>query len=402
MKKKSLVLALMGLLMWNVSFAQETATILPDVKKGSIQWISKDKQFKYSVGGRVYFDAAAYFDDETDLGSGSELRDVRLSFKATVWKNWNAKINLGFAGGKVSPKDIYLQYNINQNSFLRSGYFFEPFGLERTESSKSIKYLEVNSTTEAFAPGRNLGVEYARWGEKWYWEAGLFGDSDVNNKEGGDEGYGITSRFVWVPMKEQGKILHFGMAGTYRTADAALEEGEQINQNIVYKAHAATHVEGRRFINADIDLAEDQFKYGFEFLCAYESLSLQGEYMGAHVGRKQLVGANINSYEARGWYAQMGWLLIGDQYNYKLKSARLAAPKPGSLELIVRYNETDLNDSKALVWGGKQTDFSLGGIYAFNSNIGVKLNYTHVTLDENALNGKERFGMIQARLQMAF
>lgn len=402
MKKKSLVLALMGLLMWNVSFAQETATILPGVKKGSIQWISKDKQFKYSVGGRVYFDAAAYFDDKTDLGSGSELRDVRLLFKATVWKNWDAKINIGFAGAKVSPKDIFLQYNINKNSFLRSGYFFEPFGLERTESSKSLKYLEVNSTTEAFAPGRNLGVEYAQWGEKWHWEAGLFGDSDVNNKEGGDESYGITSRFVWVPIKKQGKILHFGMAGTYRTADAGVDGGYEINQNIVYKAHAETHVEDRRFINGDVHFSKDQFKYGFELLCAYETLSLQGEYIGAHVGREQFVGGNNSSYNVHGWYAQMGWMLIGGEYKYKLKSARMAAPVPGSLELIVRYNQTDLNDNTADILGGKQTDFSLGGIYTINSNILVKLNYTHITLDENALNGNEKFGMVQARLQMAF
>ncbi len=51
-------------------------------------------------------DAASYFDDETDLGSGSEIRDVRFLMKATLWKKWDAKINIGFADGAVSLKDV--------------------------------------------------------------------------------------------------------------------------------------------------------------------------------------------------------------------------------------------------------------------------------------------------------
>lgn len=38
-------------------------------------------QFKFGFGGRVYMDAAGYFDDETDLGSGSEIRDIRMLMK---------------------------------------------------------------------------------------------------------------------------------------------------------------------------------------------------------------------------------------------------------------------------------------------------------------------------------
>lgn len=44
-----------------------------NVNKGSLQISSDDGQFSFGMGGRVYMDAAAYFDDETDLD-----QDLRL------------------------------------------------------------------------------------------------------------------------------------------------------------------------------------------------------------------------------------------------------------------------------------------------------------------------------------
>jgi phosphate-selective porin OprO/OprP len=272
--------------------------------------------------------------------------------------------------------------------------------LERTESSKSIKFLELAGTTEAFAPGRNLGFEYATWGKNTYWGAGLFGDSDLNNTKGGDEGFGLTTRFVYAPVNETGKIFHIGAAATYREADAAGfgDDGKELDKTIRYRNRAATHVEGRRFIDAKVGMAESQFKYGAELLAATGSVSLQGEYIGANVSRK----SGLEDYNAKGWYAQVGWLMKGGDYKYKMKSARLAKPGPGALEFILRYNQTDLNDTDAAILGGEQKDISLGCIYYINHNMLVKFNYANVDLDKNAFNGEENFNLLQARFQIAF
>ncbi|WP_054716194.1 hypothetical protein [Marinifilum fragile] len=75
-------------------FAQNSNDLKLSVNNGSIKMATDDGQFSFGVGGRVYMDAAAYFDDKTDLGSGSEVRDIRLLLKADLWKKWNAKINI--------------------------------------------------------------------------------------------------------------------------------------------------------------------------------------------------------------------------------------------------------------------------------------------------------------------
>jgi len=380
-------------------YAQDANKLKVNVKKGSIDIASEDGNFKFGFGGRVYMDAAGYFDDKTDLSSGSEMRDIRLLMKATLWKNWDAKINVGFADGTVSLKDVFLVYKTNKNSFVRAGHFLEPFGIEQTESSKTTKFMHAASTVEAFRPGRNLGVSYATWGKRYFWEAGLFG-SDANNKTEGDEGYGLTSRFAFAPVQADGGLFHIGMSGTYRTANAAGFDvnGTEKDKSIRYRSRAATHVERRRFIDAKVGAAENQVKLGFEMIAASGPISLQSEYIDASVSRK----SGNEDYHSKGWYAQFGWLIKGGDYKYKMKSARLAKPGPGSVELLARFNETDLNDTDAAIMGGKQKDFSLGCTWYVNHNILMKFNFTNVDLDEYSLNGEENFNMIQTRLQFSF
>ncbi|MDD3722836.1 MAG: porin, partial [Lutibacter sp.] len=73
-----------------------------------------------------------------------------------------------------------------------------------------------------------------------------------------------------------------------------------------------------------------------------------------------------------------------------------------TLELVVRYNEVDLNDSGANIFGGLQKDISVGLNYHVNKSVKFRLNYSNIDLDEYALNGKENLGLIQTRLQFAF
>lgn len=81
------------------------------------------------------------------------------------------------------------------------------------------------------------------------------------------------------------------------------------------------------------------------------------------------------------------------------------AKSPGtkSLEVLCRYNVTNLNDRKAGIMGGKQNDLSLGAIYYFNKYIAAKMSYSLVSLDKYAqIDGKQTFNMIQGRVQVSF
>lgn len=397
---KRLSILIVGLFaLVGVSMAQEMSQMKVKLNKGSINLISEDGAFKFTFGGRVFMDAATYFDDKTDLASGSEFRDLRMLMRATLWKNWDAKINIGFASGAVSLKDVYLQYNIDKNSYVRGGYYLEPFGIEQTESSKTPKFLNVSSTVEAFRPGRNMGITYGRWGNQYKIVAGLFG-GDATNKSNGDESIGLISRFAFSPVHTKGKIAHMGVSGTFRSAGETENKGAFVKE-FRYRSRPATHIEKRRFIDAKIENANHELKYGADAIFALGSWSIQSEYIQTKVNFENQAGAK-KDYMAHGWYAQLGFLLKGRDYQYKMKSARLTKPSSGSLELMFRINQTDLNDKSVAILGGKQTDYSVGCTWYINHNILAKLNFTNVDLDEYALNGEENFNMIQTRLQFSF
>ena len=79
------------------------------------------------------------------------------------------------------------------------------------------------------------------------------------------------------------------------------------------------------------------------------------------------------------------------------------APGEKCLELLCRYNITNMYDKDAGIMGGKQNDLSVGGIYYFNKYVSAKMSYSLVSLDKHAQEGgKQTFSMIQGRIQLSF
>lgn len=111
-----------------------------------------EDKVKVTMGGRIAFDGALYFDDKTTLGNGMTISDVRLTTKMQ-YKKWDAKIDFGFADKKVNTKDIHLIYNINENSWVKLGYAGEQLGLENWESTAWQKFMTPASSSQVFGSG---------------------------------------------------------------------------------------------------------------------------------------------------------------------------------------------------------------------------------------------------------
>jgi phosphate-selective porin OprO/OprP len=365
-----------------------------DVKVG-------EETIKITPMGRFYFDGATYLEDETDLSNGVALTDVRLGLKAK-YKSFDVKVDIGFAGGKVGYKDIFLQYNLNKTSYVRGGHFAEPFGIDHMESSANIKFITANASSFAFSPGRKLGVEYIGWNKYMWVGIGAFADGDsMNNSIEGDDGYAATGRVVFNPLQQEGKIFHIGLAGSYRKADANGfdADGVQKPKTIGYGSSLITNVEKRKFINASIANADYQAKYAVELIGAYGPVHLQAEYFHSNVERKD----DLPAYKASGAYAQIGFLAIGGNYTYSASWARMGTPKPKSLEFALRYNYTDLDNAHSGIKGGRMSDWSFAGNYYLNKYVMFRLDYSNVALGRNnPLAAGENINAIQARVQVVF
>lgn len=362
---------------------------------------NENESIKITPTGRFYLDGAAYVDDQTDLGNGVYMNDIRVGLKAK-YKQFDIKVDVGFAGGKVSAKDVFFQYNLNKHSYLRTGHFAEPFGIDHMESSSNIKFITPNASSSAFSPGRKLGLEYIGWNKYMWVGAGLFADGDaMKNSIDGDDGFSVTGRWVLNPLQKKGRILHVGLSGSYRKADASgyNEDGEANLKRVVFESRLNTNVERRKGLNAVIIGADYQAKYAVELIGAYGPVFLQAEYFNALVEQVQ----DWPTYKASGAYAQVGVLAIGGDYAYSSSWARMGSPKPKSLEFVLRYNYTDLNDGHAGVKGGIMSDWSFAANYYLNKYVMFRLNYSYMSLGENnPFAAGEDIHSVQARVQVVF
>ena len=132
-----------------------------------------------------------------------------------------------------------------------------------------------------------------------------------------------------------------------------------------------------------------------EVIGIYRKWYLEGHYLMVHVNR-----AGVPNYNGQGGYVQGGYMILGEKQNYNPITGMVANPVPKSLEILCRYNRTNLND--AGITGGKLSDISAGMNYFINKYIVARLNYVHVMTSHDAPGGTDDFDLIQGRIQFSF
>lgn len=367
----------------------------------------KPSKFTLEPTGRLYVDLAKYFENKQELSSGAAFGDIRLGMKAKMGK-WSGQIVFGFAKSNLSFKDIFLQYDLTKTSHLKLGHYVEPLGLEYIDGSTGNKFVTSSSASQAFAGKRNLGFQYTGWNDQIWYAGGIFSDTRMSKGVNeGDQGYAVSGRFAYSPLKQDGRIFHVGLAGTYRRADAPGfiydENGKAIDEkprSIEYSSNTGTVVDNRKFIKSKITDAKDQFRYAAELIGAIGPVYTQSEFFQAHTRRSK---SNLKSYNAKGFYTQVGVMALGGKYQYDKKLARMLKSQANTLEFVLRYGWTDLNDAKANIdGGGKQSDITLAANYYFSKYLNFRINYTNVNVNNKSTFGKDRFNAISARVQMLF
>lgn len=370
------------------------------LKAQSIDIKVNDDAIKITPTGRMYLDGAVFIDDETDLSNGVTMSDLRLGLKAK-YKLWEIKLDVGYANSKVSAKDVFVQYNLNKSSYLRGGNFYESYGLDQMESTSNTTFISKNGSAIVFGPNRKIGLSYIGW-KKLYWiSAGVFADSGaLNNDKDGDDGYSANARFVLTPFKERGKILHLGLAGVVRKADAngRDEDGsDKYNRQFKFSSPILNEIDKTQAIDVNIPNADFQAKYAAELVAAIGPVYFQGEYFHSNVKRRQ----GLSSYISDGGYAQIGFLAIGGDYSYSTAWSRMSIPRPGSLEFAARYNYTNLDSDNFK--GGTMSDFTFGANYYINKYMAVKLNYSYIAMGKNAPKlSNQQISIFQVRYQVVF
>lgn len=348
--------------------------------------VSKTNNFEWRLMGRVFFDGGVFFNDNAGLGNGFQINDLRLGTQILFLQDWNVKIELGYGDEKISLKDVYINYKAGEHN-IRLGYYHEPFGVDRIGST-NFKFIETSSADKTFGSSRKLGVSYIYNQTYFNFMGGMFSDGNINKANQLNQGYTLSAKFIGRPVAGDGRLLHLAVAPRFSSNSEEIRFNGGVPTSLLSG-------EDNRFVSATIDRVINQWKMEAELIAIYRKWYVEGHYLIAHVNR-----AGVENYNGQGGYVQGGYMILGEKQNYNPVTGMVANAAPKSLEILCRYNRTNLND--AGIMGGRLSDVSVAMNYFINKYIAARINYVHVMTSDNAPAGTDDFDLVQARLQFAF
>lgn len=359
---------------------------------------SSQSKFKVTPTSRLLLDGATYSTDNVDLTEGFGVRDFRMGLKA-YYEQFYFKADASFVNNKVSLKDIYLQYNLDDKSFLRAGHFTVPFGLSSAYGTAQKQFM-AEPSSNVYQMGRRVGIMHSVWNDNFWISYGAFADAKTISEStdvSGKQGYTLGERFVYRPICNDGYLLQAGFSMNHVQAEA---RGVGKERTFTYSAPFLTAVDKTKAVDALIDKARYENKYTVELAGIYKSFALESQYYYSDIKR-----ADSPSYKSNGFYVTAKGLILNRvDYGYNKQSAGLNSPSNKNLELIAGYSVLDLNDKKPGIYGGKMQDISIGLAYYWNKYVTFRTNYSYITVTDKGEKGspKEKVNAWQIRAQYYF
>ena len=173
-----------------------------NARNGKLFFSSEDGNFSWWFDSRLQIDGAMYFENKNQMSNGTLLRRLTFAFKAVLWKDWQAELDMDFGEAvSVDPqtdfRDMWVKYTFPKfNLSLQVGNFKEPFGLERLNSSRLLTFLERSAVSNAIPLGRRIGISARYWTDFAQVTAAVMGHEAGTRVDKGqrDEGFSTNLR----------------------------------------------------------------------------------------------------------------------------------------------------------------------------------------------------------------
>jgi len=348
-------------------------------------WIEFGGTLMWDVdsAGDVFRDAE---DDDDAWQTHSELRRARLNIKAKIADNWKAKLQVEFAEDDASDrvKDAYVKYSGWQIMDILIGQDKEPFGLEAMTSSKNLSFIERSMVSDAFKPGRNIGILLNGNMDNLIWQVGVY---EAQDREDDGDTYAVSGRLAVVPWKTDTGFFHLGMSGSYRDFD-----GEEFE----IKESAEIHTADNIIYSDEID-TDHLLLYGIETAFCMGPLSFQAEYMLADISANE----KDDDVAFDGYYLSASWFLTGETRPFGNGVWERVKPESayGAWELVTRYSCLDAAENGQ---GTSADTYTLGVNWHINSHVRVMTDYMHLWLTDESTDTKTTGDAVSFRVQCVF
>jgi len=364
---------------------------------------NEEEELIVTPSGRILMDGGLFdAGKENNLfNDGFAIPDMRISMKAKYGK-WAAKVDVGYAYGKVGMKDTQLQYTFDNKNFIRGGYFIHQYGLQSATSSSFKESMEEPRSNQAFNNDRMLGVMFVHSAKKFLGTVSLFNENDamkMSSDHLGNQATGAMSRLVYRPFTAPGTIFHVGISGAYE-APRYNENADLDHSSYVLKTSWPTRVAKVTALEATVSNAKGLYKFTPEVVGAIGRFGFGAQYFMNYIKRDK----GFENFIGSGAYGEVRAIIKGGDYTYNYCDGGLATPNVGSMEVVLAYDYTDLSDCKAKVWGGMSNDYSATFNYYFNKYMiwRIRASYSNVTNRLDYTVPENHMSTIETRLQIKF
>lgn len=386
------------------AFAQDVKATVSDQ---GIVVRTVDDAVKFELGGRFHTDFGAGGSPQIsgEFPYGAEVRRVWIEPTLTLNKDLIFDLQYDPTSQSAPINNLLLSYKGMGLVTVTAGNLKEPFSFEQLMSNNDTTFTE-RSLADTFAPGRNTGFAVGTHGDRWTLSGGVFaGNINTTIANGGQA---LTARATYAPLVTD-TVLHFGIAGSYRSLD-------QARRSISFDTQPESFLFKTSLVDTDtIAGARTVERFGAEFAWAHGPFRVQSEYIATRVERER-----EHDLSFRGGYVYAAWVLNGKAPKYTLdaKTAteiavfkrtepaneqRVSRGGIGVFEVALRYSAIDLSSRD--VWGGFQQDVTAGLNWYPEPFLRVLANYIHAWADPTsiAVTGRPaRADIGQLRIQFAF
>ena len=315
---------------------------------------------------------------EKQLNSGVGIPDMRVGVGFT-YGQWKGKVDIGYALGKVNMKDVWLQYDLDKQNFLRGGYFIHQYGYQSCTSSSFKETMEEPQSNAVFNNDRMIGLMYEHMDDKYLATASVVVEGDAMKQTTdatGKQALGAMTRLLYHPTIERGKIFHVGISAGVEGARYSSDE-EQNHKLFSLSTRWPMRVAKVYAQQAMVTDAKVMYKFSPEILYSTGRFSVVGQFFWNRIQRRD----GLKAFTGSGAYVTLRGLIKGRNYSYTKTDGGIATPDKGNMELCLQYNYTSLSDASAGIYGGYLNDWAL--CYNFYPNKymiwRVRASWTKVT-----------------------
>ncbi len=351
---------------------------------------SAKKNLRIRFNGRVLLDCGYIAADNElkrafpDLEGGNvQFRDLRLTMFGTLYDWVEFKLSMDFANVR-DIKDEWIRFTkIPYIGPITLGHMKESFSLEKLTSLGNLTFMERALPTEAFAPGRNVGINHQitllnqqmTWGLGAFLNTGSFSDvGDSLDRISEANGWDFTTRVTGLPWYEDSgkKLLHLGLSYTHKFRGM-----EDIGAE--FRSRPESRLTNVRLVNTGEFSTKGMDIFNPEVAVVAGPLFLQGEYF--HLLSDSDAADNPRFW---GFYLYGSYFITGEHRNYDRSTGVFSGIKPnrdfhlfeggwGALEVALRFSYIDLNGGS--IRGGREHDLTAGLNWYLNEKARFMFNY---------------------------